>query len=516
MDFLVVVPVYNAGPWITRCLQSLQAQTVTTWTCRVIDDASTDDTFEVARAAVRGDARFQVVRNASNRGALQNLRDGFAALGSAAHPEAVCVTLDGDDWLAREDALAIVERAYASGDVWLTYGSFIEHPSGQRSWWSGPFPPVVVLRNMFRDYPWQSTSLRTFKAHLWNRLTDADLVEPETGEAWRVTWDLAMMFPMLELAGARHAFVPEAIYVYNRENPLSDVVVRRERQLSAERRIRALPRRTLVPYTRSPPTHAWSSWMRWASALVPPQVTAVVTRLASKARAVESPTPAVASARVGLISCLMLTTPERAGVMADAVRSFDLQTYPTRELVVVTERAHLAAWAPNVRVVVAPAGLSIGAKRNVGVAQARGTHVAVWDDDDFSMPERLATQASDLERTGAVHTRTDRHWLADENLHVTAEIRRLCYGTALFAREAWTRAGGFPDTSFGEDFEFAMRLMLRGLKCRTTEDLFYVRRRHDLNATGGSVMTSPDAFAASVVSTDVAAVNARLAALLRT
>ena len=37
-----------------------------------------------------------------------------------------------------------------------------------------------------------------------------------------VTWDQAMMFPMLEMAGGRIRFNPIVVYEYNLDNPIND------------------------------------------------------------------------------------------------------------------------------------------------------------------------------------------------------------------------------------------------------------------------------------------------------
>ena len=45
----------------------------------------------------------------------------------------ICVLLDGDDWLNGENVLARLNEIYEEEDCWLTYGSYIEYPSGRDS-----------------------------------------------------------------------------------------------------------------------------------------------------------------------------------------------------------------------------------------------------------------------------------------------------------------------------------------------------------------------------------------------
>lgn len=43
----IIVPVYNAEKYIRRCLDSIQAQTMTYWECILVDDGSIDKSGEI-------------------------------------------------------------------------------------------------------------------------------------------------------------------------------------------------------------------------------------------------------------------------------------------------------------------------------------------------------------------------------------------------------------------------------------------------------------------------------------
>lgn len=90
---------------------------------------------------------------------------------------------------------------------------------------------------MFRQDIWKATHLRTFKYKLWKNIKKEDLKD-QNGDYFKMTWDLAIMLPMLEMSGNRFAMIEDVLYVYNRENPLNDFKVDRSLQVSLEKHIR--------------------------------------------------------------------------------------------------------------------------------------------------------------------------------------------------------------------------------------------------------------------------------------
>lgn len=56
----IIIPAYNAAPWLGETLASVVAQTVADWECLVIDDGSTDNTAAIAEGC--GDSRIVVQR----------------------------------------------------------------------------------------------------------------------------------------------------------------------------------------------------------------------------------------------------------------------------------------------------------------------------------------------------------------------------------------------------------------------------------------------------------------------
>ena len=95
-----------------------------------------------------------------------------------------------------------------------------------------PYSDYVIENNLFREEVWKASHLRTFKRKLWNSIHKEDLIDLKTEEFYEVTCDLAFMYPMLEMAHERSRHLRDLSYVYNKENPLSDMYIKEQAQLS--------------------------------------------------------------------------------------------------------------------------------------------------------------------------------------------------------------------------------------------------------------------------------------------
>jgi glycosyltransferase involved in cell wall biosynthesis len=103
--------------------------------------------------------------------------------------------------------------------------------------------------------------------------------------------------------------------------------------------------------------------------------------------------------RYPLISCIMPTR-DRTSFATQAIRYFQRQDYPNRELIVVDDGSDqlVPLGDDRIRYLRPSRRLSIGAKRNLACRAARGELIAQWDDDDWYAPGRLSAQAAPLLR----------------------------------------------------------------------------------------------------------------------
>lgn len=237
IKFKIIVPAYNVEKWAEKNINSMLSQEYQNFEIFYTDDISTDKTAEIVQKLNNGKINF--VKNTEKKFALGNIVESIDR--SQPDDEDVIVLVDGDDWLYHKNVLDIVREKYVADDVLLTYGSYVDSVNMQRTGNVRMYEKHVVDNKLYRQDTWRATHLRTFKYKLWKNIKDKDLRMPD-GTYFRMTWDLAMMFPMLEMAGDRFTRIEDVLYVYNFENPISDHNVSRKLQVLLEKHIRQKPK----------------------------------------------------------------------------------------------------------------------------------------------------------------------------------------------------------------------------------------------------------------------------------
>ena len=175
---------------------------------------------------------FDIYRNKRRLGALNNISK-LLNLHIEDPSKTIDVLIDGDDYLYSCDVLNIVYEKYLNTKCLITYGSFLTSKGVQGK----KYPSFIREFNLYRKYFWYASHLKTFRHDLWLSINKNDLLNKD-GQYFPCATDLAIMFPMLEMAGNRQQFVEDTLYVYNDQNPISNHKIRRKEQISAAKEIR--------------------------------------------------------------------------------------------------------------------------------------------------------------------------------------------------------------------------------------------------------------------------------------
>lgn len=245
--FVIIIPSYNNAKWCEKNILSALDQDYDNFRVVFTDDASSDDTFDRVKRTVENSPnahKCTLTRNSQRKGALANLYNMI----HSCDDDEIILTLDGDDWLPHNDVLTKLKAYYTENDIWMTYGQYANSTDGAPGV-SARYPDKIVDSNAFRSHSWGASHLRTFYVWLFKKIKKEHFMM--NGEFFEMTYDFAIMFPMLEMSGRRSKFISEILYIYNLSNPISDHRKNVKLQQDLDRHIRKMPK-----YQRAePPRH---------------------------------------------------------------------------------------------------------------------------------------------------------------------------------------------------------------------------------------------------------------------
>jgi len=181
--------------------------------------------------------------------------------------------------------------------------------------------------------------------------------------------------------------------------------------------------------------------------------------------------PAISKQSRPKISCLTVTL-NRLVLLKESIQCYCAQTYPNRELVIVSDgtlryRQAISAYLrwlgrDDIRLISVAEKHSLGALRNISLDAATGDIVCQWDDDDLNHPQRLELQFEHLTKAGAqasCFTDQLQFFFAERSLSWsdwrtggTKGIEQLIPGTLMTHRDVRFRYPGTTElASAGED-----------------------------------------------------------------
>ena len=106
----IIMANYNGARYLRPALESVLAQTHTSWELLLTDDGSSDNSVEVASEIAASDSRIRIIRNSRNSGA------GAARNRALEHARGDWIAVMDSDDLMRPDRIeALVRRAEADG-----------------------------------------------------------------------------------------------------------------------------------------------------------------------------------------------------------------------------------------------------------------------------------------------------------------------------------------------------------------------------------------------------------------
>ena len=239
--FVIVIASYNNANWYLQNLDSVFFQNYSNYRVIYIDDVSSDGTSVLVENYIQKNkltSKIILIKNKERVGALANI---YKAI-HLCLPKEIIIILDGDDWLANNNVLNRLNQEYSDSEVWLTYGQFafyFEKNSSLKEGISSKIPDHVIAANSIRQDGEGSTPshLRSFYAKLFHQIKKEDLLY--NCNFFRTACDVAIMLPMIEMAGFHTRFISDLLYIYNRATPLNSDKINWRLQLEMDQEIRS-------------------------------------------------------------------------------------------------------------------------------------------------------------------------------------------------------------------------------------------------------------------------------------
>lgn len=208
MKLSIIIPAYQAGTTLRRCLDSVLSQTFRDIQVILVDDASTDSTHSIMEEYCQRDRRVQMVTLKKNEGLSQARNHGL----TKARGEYVTF-IDSDDALAKDTLQAVMEIVRIHPDYDFIEYPVYEHYGNIRKQKLLQFPRREYTR--FKDY-WLSGHAYQH-SYAWNKIYRRELFRGLSYPKDEAFEDLGLL-PLLLQRCQRWATTDVGLYLYY-DNP---------------------------------------------------------------------------------------------------------------------------------------------------------------------------------------------------------------------------------------------------------------------------------------------------------
>ncbi|PSB52488.1 glycosyl transferase [filamentous cyanobacterium Phorm 6] len=528
----VIIPAYNGDRYIVQAVESVLAQTFTDYEIIVVDDGSTDETYQVLQPYFDR-IRYVYQENrgvaaARNRG-IQEAKGKFIAF------------LDQDDFFAPDKLaaqIALFHQQPSLGIVnsgWRLVNNQGETISDITPWL---YFPKLDLETWIVQMPVLPSAMMFSRQ--WLELAGGFNSEFDSVDDSDLVLRLAVL-------GCEAAWLHQVTVSYRQHDQnvsIKKALKQANLFITLKQKFFQLP--DLPPHIReleNPAFYEALTWMAWQLYYSSYPVEAVeffqkslryspysakqtvtdwLKRLAAIAKAygrtIDFQVLRNLSQWKQLMASIIPSKTPRVSVIIPAynceryisiaVESAIEQTYQDWEIIVIDDGS-----TDNTRQILEPYRdvIQYVYQENQGAAMARnracelakGEFLAFLDADDFFLPEKLAKQIACFEADPSLGMVQNGWLMVDEtgkdicaslpweaapnlDLETFVVYKNVRPSAMMLRREWWERLGGFdPRFPPTEDLDFALRLALKGCKCVWLKEILTCYRQHDQNLMSG-------------------------------
>lgn len=219
-SFVFIIPSYNNEKNYIKNLDSVFNQKYLFWRAIYINDASTDNTYNLVKDYIKEKGFEDKVLVLTNEKQMYQAYSRYKAYNMCKDNE-ICCFLDGDDWLYDDNVLNTLNDKYNEHNLLVSYGKFYIFHNNKITILRGDMKYTddeMLDKNFNYRNKWITQHLRTCEASLIKTITQDYL---KFNDEWlKCCSDKAEMWWVLEKANGRHMNIDIPLYVYNKDNSL--------------------------------------------------------------------------------------------------------------------------------------------------------------------------------------------------------------------------------------------------------------------------------------------------------
>ena len=212
MKLITITTFNNCENTIRQCIESLKNQYYTNFTSYLIDNMSTDNSYEIAKQLVGNDDRFILIKNKTKKNKTKNILDVLND-NVKINWDDVIIDVDCNGYLSNKHVFGLINKTFMNHNVWICNGR-LEDKNGILN------SQNLIIPENIRTNILNFHNVRFYRSFLFRAINPEHL-------NFEILGDLSSNIPMLEMSGSEHfIYLDESLFTYNQyENNLTDEVI---------------------------------------------------------------------------------------------------------------------------------------------------------------------------------------------------------------------------------------------------------------------------------------------------
>lgn len=216
----VIVPGYNVGRYIAKCLDSILSQTLHEFEIICVNDGSTDNSLWILEHYAQFDARVKVI-NSEHKGLAAARNKGL----QAANGEYI-LFVNADDYISSLTLDYLYKNATKNDSEVVIFDFVWKNPSDN----SYVKTTIKEFKNYYKDSPFSaekmgSLSYKLIPTNTWGKLYKTELIKGKIAFDEDIIYCDIPFWALVYTSAQRITYLPEPLYYYNvgRQDSISTI-----------------------------------------------------------------------------------------------------------------------------------------------------------------------------------------------------------------------------------------------------------------------------------------------------